>query len=176
MRRYFDMTIARFGDRGESAGRTLRESRRAAGLAILNADESFQRLLGEHRGAPQELASVMTLLTYARRFTASIAALALSRHSVDAPPAEALGPFAQGLRAGLDDLTEALAESRSPAPFRDVPIPSGPEVPPLLQGRATRLSRQLKTLHDAVDRWTRGHGADATEDGGGQTLENHPRR
>ena len=128
---------------------------------------------------------MMTLLTYARRFTASIAALALSRHSVDAPPAEALGPFAQGLRAGLDDLTEALAESRSPAPFRDVPIPSGPEVPPLLQGRATRLSRQLKTLHDAVDRWTRGHGAVATEDGadrrwkitrGGDTLRARQRQ
>ena len=96
MRRYFDRVVELFDDRREEAGRVLRAARREAGLAIINADESFQRLLGEHRGPAGALSPMMTLLAYARRFTASIAALALSRHSIDAAPPAALSAFARG--------------------------------------------------------------------------------
>jgi uncharacterized membrane protein YccC len=152
MRAYFDRVVARFGDRSEEASRALRAARRDVGLAILNADESFQRLLGEHRGPPEALAPLMTMLTYARRFTASIAALALSRHSIDAAPPEALAAFAPAVDAVLDDLAAALAEGRPPAPLPELPASAAVDSP-LLRGRLTRLARQLKTLHDAADRW-----------------------
>jgi uncharacterized membrane protein YccC len=155
MRRYFDEVVARFDDRGDEAGRALRAARRHVGLAILNADESFQRLLGEHRGSAEELAPIMTLATYARRLTASIAALALSRHSVEERPRERLAPFAQAVDATLEDLASALEENRPPAPMGDIPDPSGALPSPLLRGRLTRLRRQLRTLHDAVGRWER---------------------
>jgi hypothetical protein len=123
------------------------------GLAILNAEESFQRLLGEHRGPAEALAPAMTLLTYTRRFTASIAALALSRYSVDAVQAEALAPVAQAADAALGDVAAALAAGRAPAPLGELPeLPSGVDSP-ILRGRLTRLGRQLKTLHDAAARW-----------------------
>jgi uncharacterized membrane protein YccC len=161
MGRYFDEAITRFGDRSEAAGRALRADRRAAGLAILNADESFQRLLGEHRGPAEALAPAMTLLTYARRFTASIAALTLSRHLVEGVRPDELAPFAASVRPVLADLASAMAEGREPAPLEEIPTPDGPNVSPLLQGRAARLSRQLKTLHDAAARWLGGAPADA---------------
>jgi uncharacterized membrane protein YccC len=153
MRRYLDQVVARFGDRGEEASRALRAARREVGLAILNADESFQRLMGEHRGAPERLAPIMTLVTYARQFTASIAALALSRHSIEAAPAETLARFAGAVGTALDDLATALEEERAPAPLAALPEPDGDQVSPLLRGRMTRVARQLKTLHDAAGRW-----------------------
>ena len=93
----------------------------------------------------------MTLLTYSRRLTASIAALALSRHSLDAWEIAGLSPFADGVRRGLGDLGQALSEGRSPLAFQEVRLPI--DASPLLQGRATRLARQLRSLHDAVERW-----------------------
>jgi uncharacterized membrane protein YccC len=156
LRNYLALVVQRFDDRSEDASRALREARRQVGLAILNAEESFQRLLGEHRGPAEALAPAMTLLTYTRRFTASIAALALSRHSVDAMQAEALAPFAQAADAALADVAAALAAGRAPAPLGELPeLPSG-AVSPLLRGRLTRLGRQLKTLHDAAARWVEG--------------------
>jgi uncharacterized membrane protein YccC len=153
LRKYLALVVQRFDDRGEHASRALREARRQVGLAILNAEESFQRLLGEHRGPAEALAPAMTLLTYTRRFTASIAALALSRYSVDAIQAEALAPFAKAADAALADVAEALAAGRAPAPLGELPdLPAG-EVSPLLRGRLSRLGRQLKTLHDAAARW-----------------------
>ncbi len=156
LRQYLALVVQRFDDRSEDASRALREARRQVGLAILNAEESFQRLLGEHRGPVEALAPVMTLLTYTRRFTASIAALALSRHSVDAVPAEALAPFARAADAALADVAGALAAGRAPAPLAELPEPPAGPVSPLLRGRLTRLGRQLKTLHDAAARWAEG--------------------
>jgi uncharacterized membrane protein YccC len=154
LRQYLALVVLRFDDRSEDAGRALREARRQVGLAILNAEESFQRLLGEHRGPAEALAPVMTLLTYTRRFTASTAALALSRYSVDAVQAGALAPFARAADAALADVADALAAGRAPAPLGELPeLPAG-AVSPLLRGRLTRLGRQLKTLHDAAARWS----------------------
>jgi uncharacterized membrane protein YccC len=156
LRKYLALVVQRFEDRSEDASRALREARRQVGLAILNAEESFQRLLGEHRGPTEALAPAMTLLTYTRRFTASIAALALSRHSVDAVPPEALAPFAQAADAALADVAGALAAGHAPAPLGELPEPPAGPVSPLLRGRLTRLGRQLKTLHDAAARWAEG--------------------
>jgi uncharacterized membrane protein YccC len=155
IRRYVEEAISRFEDRSEAASRELRAARREVGLSILNADESLQRLLGEHRGGPEELTSAMTLVTYARRFTASVAALALSRHTVDAPPPGDLDPFARAVGRALDGLADSLAEVRPPAPLGELPELPNAGISPLLRGRVSRLARQLRTLHDAVDRWAR---------------------
>jgi hypothetical protein len=91
-------------------------------------------------------------VTYARRFTASIAALALSRHSVAAVPPHALEAFGAGMDQALADLAAAITEGSPPRPLDPVGEPADPTLPPLLRGRLTRLRRQLKTLHDAVER------------------------
>jgi uncharacterized membrane protein YccC len=153
IRAYLNEVVARFDDRGEAASRALRSARRNVGLAILNAEESLQRSLGEHRGPPEELAPMMTITTYTRRLAASIAALGLSRFSIDVPPRDGLAPWAVAVDATLDDLAGALEEGRAPAALDD--LPADPGAPPLLRGRLTRLGRQLRTLHDAVGRWDR---------------------
>ena len=152
MRAYLAEVVARFDDRSDPAGAALRAARRQVGLAILNAEESLERLLGEQRGRADDVTPAMTLVTYARRFTASIAALALSRHSVAAVPPHALEPFARVMDASLADLAAAIKERHPPQPFDPVGEPADPTLPPLLRGRLTRLRRQLKTLHDAVER------------------------
>ncbi|HKT58776.1 MAG TPA: FUSC family protein, partial [Gemmatimonadales bacterium] len=152
MRGYLAEVIARFADRSDAAGDAIRAARRRVGLAILNAEQSLERLLGEQRGRADDVTPAMTLVTYARRFTASVAALALSRHSVAAVPAEALAPFASGMDQALADLAAAITEGRRPQPLEPVGEPPDPTLPPLLRGRLTRLRRQLKTLHDAVER------------------------
>ena len=155
-RDYLRATVARFGDRSPRAGRELREARRQCGLAVANADESFQRLLGEHRGPDAELAPIMTFLTYTRRLTASTAALAISRHSTDDSAAEpALTAFAEAADRVLDDLACAVVERRAPAPLPPLAAARPEDLPgPVLSVRLDRLTRQLKTLHDAIERWS----------------------
>jgi len=152
MRAYLAEVVARFDDRSDAAGTAIRAGRRRVGLAILNAEESLERLLSEQRGRANDLTPAMTLVIYARRFTASVAALALSRHSVAPVPAGALDLFASRMDQALSDLVTSLREGRAPRPFDPVAEPADPTLPPLLRGRLTRLRRQSKTLHDAIER------------------------
>jgi uncharacterized membrane protein YccC len=168
MRAYLADVIARFDDRSDAAGAALRAGRRRVGLAILNADESLERALSERRGRANDLTPAMTLVTYARRFTASIAALALSRHSVAAVPTGALQRFASAMDQALADLAAALAEGRAPRPLDFMGEPADPTLPPLLRGRLTRLRRQLKTLHDAVERQQANYSSRALANQGGR--------
>ncbi|MFP2960521.1 FUSC family protein [Myxococcus sp. 1LA] len=64
---------------------SVREARRRMGLALLAAEASFQRLLGEWNGPAKELEPVMALLVYARRFTSAVTMLAASRREGAAP-------------------------------------------------------------------------------------------
>jgi uncharacterized membrane protein YccC len=154
-RDYLRCVVSLFGDRSDRAGETIRESRRHIGLASVNAEESFQRLIGEYDGPGAELEALMTLLTYTRRFTASTAALALTRHSSDGEDPAPLHRFSVVATAVLDDLAEAILEDRQPAPlpFAD-DEEEAPTAGPLLQVRIDRLSRQLRMLHEGVERWT----------------------
>jgi hypothetical protein len=98
----------------------------------------------------------MTFLTYTRRFSASTAALALARYAPDAPPAASLEPFVATAERVLDDLASSLDEDRQPLalpPFLGEEV-AGPVLPPLFQARVERLRRQLRMLHDAVERWS----------------------
>ena len=152
MRAYFLDVVDRFDDRSDAAGAALRAARRRSGLAILNAEQSVQRLLDEHPGDPAELTPLMTLVTYGRRFTASIAALALSRHEVGTPAAGSLAPFADAIAGTLAELAAALREGRAPSPYVEPPELEPEHAAPLVRGRARRLARQLATLHGAVAR------------------------
>ena len=105
-----------YGDRTERAGTRMRAARRHVGLATVNAEESFQRLLGEFDGSSRALSPLLTFLTYTRRLTASIAALAVTRHTASGATTEALAPFAGTATAVLDDLAAAVSANRSPAP------------------------------------------------------------
>ncbi|HEU4587808.1 MAG TPA: FUSC family protein [Gemmatimonadales bacterium] len=153
-REYLRRVAERFGDRSGASGEWLRAARRDAGLAVINAEESFQRLLAETRGPVESLAPLITFLTYSRRLTASIAALALARFAPDAPPPEAIAPFAEHAAAVLDDIARALVERRPPAPLPPLHESSavGAAQSPLVHARLERLARQLRILRDSAAR------------------------
>ena len=147
---YLDFVIAHYDDTDAAAGETMRRLRRAIGLATVNAEESLQRALAEAHGDTRALAPALTFLAYTRRFTASVAALAISRHAAEHPVAKSLEPFRESAVATLADLSNALMEGtppRSLAPFDVAPAAS-----PVVVARVERLSRQVTTLHDAVVR------------------------
>ena len=81
-----DALVDQLGVREKQAGVALRASRRQVGLAILNADESLERLLSERRGRANDLTPAMTLVTYARRFTEFTCADIMSRAIVSVTP------------------------------------------------------------------------------------------
>jgi uncharacterized membrane protein YccC len=159
-RDYLDRVVTLFDDRSETAGRTIREARRRIGLATVNAEESFQRLLGESRGTGGRMASAMTFLTYTRRLTASIAALSFARHTEPDVSNRAVRPFVETATAVLNDLADAVERGRPPAALPSVVASEEARareagMPPLLRARFERLARQIRLLHDAIDRWTR---------------------
>jgi len=154
-RDYPACVVQLFGDRSAEAGEQIRTARRRIGLAAVNAEESFGRLLAEYDGRPGDLSPLMTFLTYVRRLSVSTAALALARHSSNASSAM-LAPFRERAVAVLDDLAVAVREHRRPLPL---PIlVEGTELErdaaPQLRARVDRVARQLRQLHDAVDEWT----------------------
>ncbi|HKG92488.1 MAG TPA: FUSC family protein [Gemmatimonadaceae bacterium] len=164
-RDYLRAVSERFGDRSDAAGQALREARRRAGLAVTNAEDSFQRLLGEHRGPAEELGPLMTLLTYSRRFVASVAALSLARHSADGSAEALVRPFVAAADRALDDLASAVADGRSPGrlPPEIAEAPADPGLSPIVRASVERLSRQVQTLHDAAERWADGGAATTAE-------------
>jgi hypothetical protein len=97
----------------------------------------------------------MTFLTYTRRFTASVASLALARHTSPGALAATLAPFADAAASVMEELADALASERAPAPLPMLGAVEAAEqpVPPLLRARVDRLAAQLRMLHEAVGRW-----------------------
>ncbi|MEP6574679.1 MAG: FUSC family protein, partial [Gemmatimonadota bacterium] len=153
-RDYLRAGVELFGDRSESASRVLRAARREVGLAAANAEASFQRLLAEKSPGDVEMAPVMTFLVYSRRLTASIAALAITRHTIETK-AVTLEEFLRIVDPVMNDLVETVAERRPPAPFPHLEHTESAiaALPPAVRARLTRLLRQLETLHDALRRW-----------------------
>ncbi|HTE48097.1 MAG TPA: FUSC family protein [Gemmatimonadaceae bacterium] len=143
------------GNGGAGDVGALRDARRDIAFAAFNAEDSFQRLVSEHRGPPETLEPIMAFLVYTRRLAASSAALAVAA-SGDAPPStETLRIFEQASHAVLTDLADAVIGDRPPAPFPalgKIVLPDASEIPPAHQ-RLTRIARQLKQIHDAVSRW-----------------------
>jgi uncharacterized membrane protein YccC len=143
----------------------LSEARRKMGLATLNAEASFQRLLSEPRRRTEPLEPLMTLLIYTRRFAASVIALFATQPEQATEPVRAcLERFATTAGRVLDDLADAVAQSRPPAPLPDFAaiLPEG-EAPTKdtaprdaaasqLQAQLRWVARQLTVLHGAASR------------------------
>jgi hypothetical protein len=109
--------------------------------------------MGEHEGSTETLAPAMTFLTYIRRMTVSIAALAVSRHAVDPATASVLDQFAASASSRIEDVAAKLGSadrSASAAPVAGVVGDARP-ADPVVRARLTRLSRQLDTLVSAAD-------------------------
>jgi hypothetical protein len=153
-RDYLRSVVELYDDRSEQSSSTIRGARRRIGLATVNAEESFQRLLGEFTGKEGDLSPVLTLLTYTRRLTASIAALALTRHTAPGTSSAALHPFLGTATLVLDDLAESIVDGRPPAPL-PAPAEVDERAALIVRARVDRLARQLRLLHDAVARRTR---------------------
>lgn len=133
----------------------LRDVRRAIALSAANAEDSFQRLLGDHSGPVEELEPIMACLVYTRRFSAATAGLALAG-DIDASTARVeLDRFAAVVIPVMHDLADAIASGRAPAPLPDAlaDIRTMTASPSPLHARMRRVARQAKLLHDAVDRW-----------------------
>jgi uncharacterized membrane protein YccC len=140
---------------------SLREARRAVGHAAFNAEDSFQRVMSEHRGAPDEMEPVMATLVYVRRIGASAAALAVAARSGQKLTPEHVHTFGAAANDILVDLADAALNDRPPKPFPrmgSVPMPAADEAPEV-RARIVRLARQLKLMHDAVARWKTGAAA-----------------
>lgn len=152
---YLRTVVRFFPDRSDAAGRAMRERRRDSALAAINAEESFQRLMGEHTGGAERLAPVMTLLTYLRRFTVSTAALAVSRHAVDPSTATVLERFAEDASSRLDTaaarLTGGDGSGKETTPALTPDALKSSAVDPIVRARLTRLGRQLDTLVSSAD-------------------------
>lgn len=150
LRRTIELVAAR-----ESDLSVLGLPRRDVGNAALNADDSLQRLLSEHRGHPDELEAVMALLIYVRRIAASTVSLAVAASVNPVRSAGEIEPFARASEAILADLADAAQSRRAPAafpPIGSIAMPSA-EANPAVYSRVVRLSRQLRLMHDAVARW-----------------------
>jgi uncharacterized membrane protein YccC len=141
---------------GEPVG-ALREARRASALASANAEDSFQRLVVEHRGPAESLEPRMAVLTYLRRIAASTGALALVQ-PVPPEARAALTRFERTCSEIFDDLEDAVAKGRPPRPLPDLGgAASDMHVEsPLLEARMARILRQLRSLHDAAEHWLGG--------------------
>jgi hypothetical protein len=136
--------------------RLIGEARRDVAAAAANLEESFQRLLGEHRGPAIALKPVMTLMTYTRRFAVSVGALAVGADETTRPPADALESFANAASTVLEDLADAITSGRAPAAFPEPGAVARASVPlnAVVSARVERLARQLKPLHDAIAEMT----------------------
>jgi hypothetical protein len=100
----------------------------------------------------EALAPAMTLLTYIRRVTVSIAALAVSRHAVDPDTTTMLEQFADGATTRLDMAAARLDASATPASsLAAPPVREVKPADPVVRARLTRLSRQLDTLVGSAD-------------------------
>ena len=154
-RNYLQTVVRSFPDRSDAAGEAMRTRRRDAALAAINAEESFQRLLAEHGGKSEPLAPVMTFLTYVRRFTVSVAALAVSRHAVDPSTATMLEQFAATATARLDAAAARLAagepEQHAPPVSWNADMLASTSVDPIVRARLTRLGRQLEVLMSSAE-------------------------
>ncbi|WP_239576775.1 FUSC family protein [Archangium primigenium] len=130
------------------------EARRKIGLATLNAEASFLRLMSEPRRRAEPIEPVMTLLAYLRRFAAAVISVAASpADGVSRESRVQVERFGDSAALVLEDLAEAVHRGRAPSPLPDLdgllPVP---EQEPLLRLQLERVARRIGVLHGAVSR------------------------
>jgi len=113
-------------------------ARRQFGIAINNAEASFQRLLAEAGSAPVAMEPRMTLLLFTRRFAGSCiraATLGTSRRETR---------FVTTMETLLEDLASSIERGNPPSP-----LPPRESFPPGDRD-LERIALQLRVLHDAA--------------------------
>jgi hypothetical protein len=126
----------------------LREARRKTGLALLNAEASYQRLITESGLAPGESEALLTLLLYVHRLASGLIALAVAEGS---EAHRQLAGQAQKLMAALDEIRGAISER---VRLSEAAAPTNPAAQAIQQGeRVDRLFDQLAVLRNATFRW-----------------------
>ncbi|HET6338685.1 MAG TPA: FUSC family protein [Polyangiales bacterium] len=89
----------------------VRAARREIGLALLNAEASYQRLLTETGIAPEQSEAMLTLLLYSHRLASGLIAVAFARGTtLHARLVERAGE----LRSAIEDMRRAIAERGMP--------------------------------------------------------------
>lgn len=152
-REYFQQVISAYLAGRADADPALSEARRKMGLAAINAEASFQRLLSEPRRRTEPLEPLMTLLAYTRRFAASVISLSTRHERVTDAVRLRLERFASTVEQGLDDIADAVARGKAPAPLPDLGGLLGhPSEDALLHAQLERVARQLTVLHEAATR------------------------
>jgi uncharacterized membrane protein YccC len=122
----------------------VRAARRRLGMALLNAEASYQRLLTETGIPPEQSEAMLSLLLYAHRMASGLIAIAFARgtvlhlHLVERAP---------DLRRAIGDLRRAIAERGDPGP--------APEPASLTDSteRVEALFEQLAILRSATLRF-----------------------
>ena len=124
----------------------LCDSRRRLGLALINAEASYQRLLTESNLAPEESEAVLSLLLYAHRLASGLIALAVAEGTY---AQRRLGEREGELRAELDDVQASIAGRRSPRVVEQSESHSKER-----GERVEVLFDQLAVLRAAATRWS----------------------
>ncbi|WP_224366562.1 FUSC family protein [Hyalangium versicolor] len=164
-REYLRQLVAAYLDGRKFLDPALSEARRKMGLATINAETSFQRLLAEPRRRAEPIEPPMTLLVYTRRFAAAMIALFTTQpQQATVQLRSLLERFAQNAEKVLDDLADAALQGRNPAPLPDFEAVLQPSHAPtvesatrpgddsLLQAQLRWMVRQLTVLHGAASR------------------------
>ncbi|ATB45140.1 FUSC family protein [Corallococcus macrosporus] len=139
--------------RGSGIRPEVSAARRCFGLALLDAEASFERLTAEYHGPPQQLESGMAVITYARRFATVVTALGTERPEEEVPGQ--LKQFAHQAGGVLDELADALKARRAPPPLPPLQVACKTD-DPVFRALLERMPRQLGMLHGAVSRLSSG--------------------
>lgn len=122
----------------------VRAARRDLGLALLNAEASYQRLLSETGIPPEQSEALLSLLLYAHRLASGLIAIAFAGGSaLHLRLIERAAP----LRAALEDLRHAIEQRRTPE------LPPEPASPTDSTERVEVLFEQLAIMRTASVRF-----------------------
>ncbi|MEP7052608.1 MAG: FUSC family protein [Pseudomonadota bacterium] len=156
--RYAVVTLQGLGDRhAEASELRINAARRDTGIALGEAESSFERLLAEprHDTAVEEYA--LQLITYARRATGALTAID-TYAARDLTPEGTLPPaLAQAIAAYVvNTLQQAAASARGREPAPDAAVPALPsELDTRLRATLARLLRGADLISDVARRAAR---------------------
>jgi uncharacterized membrane protein YccC len=120
VRTYFSDVMAVYQGNREYDSTIIRQRRRT-GLAIGNAQTSFQGLLREPKLDREVVEPVTTLLVYLRRFTGAVTVLAVHlEHIGSIVPLPELATFDRQISLVLEQLADAVEQQIAPAPLPDL--------------------------------------------------------
>ncbi|MEZ4409225.1 MAG: FUSC family protein [Polyangiales bacterium] len=133
----------------ESTDAGVRSARAALGVALVNADASFQRLQTEAPPPAEEREAMLALLLYTRRLASGLVALGYET-TREAREARAIARAHPGLGPRLDAMALRIADPGAEAePEGEVTVGEATGA----YARVERLARQVEMQRAAVQRW-----------------------